>query len=341
MPTLRTHGILFLIMAWITILLHEWVPPYLPDGDELLTEQWNTRTTQTGRIDIENGTITLYSTNAQVDTGLVQYVLPTAPGTILMLSADASSTAVVAGTKPWHQARLLLVQHNGQRARWDLPITAISLTGTRSWENYRAYFTIAPDTRSIRIMAELSHATGTLQLKNIHLVPVLENPNHFWIQACLLASWSILFLLLLGTCLSVSHHTPLVRLALTAAFASIIIGTTLPGKIKNQLSDEVTTQIQAESQSFKAIIPWDLSKVWHVAVFFLLGMALKATMKQPWFAHLFIMILLATGTELAQLFISNRSPLVSDVLIDVAGGFGGQILMTLFIHIRQHQVSIR
>lgn len=341
MPTLKTHGILFLIMTCATLLLHEWIPPYLPDGGELLTGNWSAQTTQAGRIDIEDGTITLHSTDAQVDTGVVQYIAPIAPGTILMLSADARSTAVVAGTRPWHQARLLLVQHNGHRNRWDLPITAISLSGTQPWENHRAYFTVAPDTQHIRVLAELSHATGSLQLKNIHLASVSEHPTYVWIQSGLLISWGLLFLLLLGTCLSISRHTFLMRLTLAFAFASIIIGTTLPSKIKNQISEEVTTQIHAERPAFKALVPWDLSKVWHVVVFFLLGLVLKATMKQPWFIHLLILILLATGTELAQLFISNRSPLVTDSLIDVAGGFGGLILMTLFNRIRQHQKSVR
>ena len=340
MPTLKTHGIFFLIMTCATLLLHEWVPPYLPNGGELLTEDWHARTTQAGRIDIEDGTITLHSTSAQVDTGVVQYIAPVVPDTILMLSADARSTAVVAGTKPWHQARLLLIQHNGQRNRWDLSIAAISLIGTQPWENHRAYFTVAPDTQNIRVMAELSHATGSLQLKNIHLVPVSENPAYFWIQSGLLVSWSILFLLLLGTCLSISGHTFLKRLTLALAFATIVIGTTLPGKIKNQISEEVTAQIHADDQSFKAILPWDLSKVWHVVVFFLLGLTLKATLKQSWFIHLIILILLATGTELAQLFISNRSPLITDSLIDVAGGLGGLMLMTLFLRIKQREKSM-
>ena len=75
-------------------------------------------------------------------------------------------------------------------------------------------------------------------------------------------------------------------------------------------------------------------------LFFLLGLTLKATLKQPWFIHLIILTLLATGTELAQLFISNRSPLITDSLIDVAGGLGGLMLMTLFLRIRQREKSM-
>ncbi|MDE2388178.1 MAG: VanZ family protein, partial [Betaproteobacteria bacterium] len=121
-----------------------------------------------------------------------------------------------------------------------------------------------------------------------------------------------------------------IRLLLVSVFISIIAGITLPGDIKNLVLSDVKIQLDSESELFKAVVPWDLSKVWHFCFFFLFGLILFVTLEKGSTLQGIVMILLLAGsTELAQLYIEGRTPLVSDFFIDTAGGIVGMILTRL------------
>jgi len=253
-----------------------------------------------------------------------------APGTTLLLSADVKSNDVVAGAKPWNQARLLLLQVNGKKEHWDLPSVVVSLTETHDWENYQGIFTVSQETQSIRIIAQLSQTTGSLQINNIQLYPVSETQMFAMARNVMLSTWSAFFLLLIGSCQKKKKNI-LLRLLLFLAFAFIVIGTTLPGTVKNQVSDEVKTQLHAQSEPLKATIPWDMSKIWHFCSFFLFGLILCLMMTQERLSRMiFAILFLAAGTELAQLYIDGRTPLITDFFIDAAGGIIGIILIRIF-----------
>ncbi|UJP07018.1 MAG: VanZ family protein [Nitrosomonas sp.] len=258
------------------------------------------------------------------------------PGTVLLVSADMRCANVMAGIKLWNSARLLLAQNDGKKDRWDLPHAAVALTGTHDWKNYRKAFTIAPGIQNIGLVAQLSQSTGSLQIKNIHVYPVYENPDYKWVRDIILLAWGAYFLLFTGSFLFIDKKNILVRFLLVSAFIAIIAGTTLPGDMKNLVSSEVKTQIDAESESFKTIIPWDLSKVWHLGFFFLFGLILSVMMKTaPILQTVTIILLLAGGTEFVQLYIEGRTALLSDFFIDTAGGVTGMILIRAFISNQQ------
>lgn len=305
-------------------------------GPELLTADWKFRTSESSRVEVTENGLNLFSSDAKTGASALQHLPAAKPGTVLLVSADMRCANVMAGIKPWNSARLLLAQNDGKKDRWDLPHAVIALTGTHDWKNYRKAFTIASGVQSIWLTAQLSQSTGSLQIKNMQVYPVYENPDYKWARDIVLLAWGAYFLLFTGSFLFIGKKNILVRFLLVSAFIAIIAGTTLPGDMKNQVSSEVKTQISAESESFKTTIPWDLSKVWHLGFFFLLGLILSAMMKRESILQtITIILLLAGSTEFAQLYIEGRTPLLSDFFIDAAGGIAGMVLIRAFISNRQ------
>lgn len=315
-----------------TLITHARLEQYVQIGPELQTADWKFRTTESSRVEVTENGLSLFSSDAKTGTSALQQLPMVKPGTVLLVSADMRCANVIAGIKPWNSARLLLAQNDGKKDRWDLPHTAVALTGSHDWKNYRKAFTIAPGIQNIQLTAQLSQSIGSLQIKNMRVYPVYENPDYKWVRDIILLAWGGYFLLFTSSFLFMDKKNILARFLLVSAFIAIIAGTTLPGDMKNQVSNEVKIQIDAESESFKTVIPWDLSKVWHLGFFFLFGLILSAmTKKEPILQTMTIILLLAGGTEIAQLYIEGRTPLVSDFFIDAAGGVTGMILIRAFV----------
>ena len=308
-----------------------WVNRYQQVGPELLTGNWDTWTSSGNRIDITENELTLFSSNPQAIT-VANQVLPVIEhGAVLMFSAEIKCDNVVRGRKPWNLARLILVQNDEKGERWDLMHVVTMLTGTHDWESYQNFFYITPQTQSARVAAELHRATGSLQVRNIQLYAVSETETYLWIRSIMLFSWGAFFLLLVGSCLFAEKKSTLFRVLVASAFISIVIGTSLPGYLKTSVMYQVGTQIDEISPAFTDIVPWDLTKVWHACIFLLLGLALSLLLKKASFIHIVaIILMMAGGTEIVQLYIDGRTPLISDFFIDAAGGIAGILLIRLF-----------
>lgn len=330
MPLFRIHCILFIVLAIATSFLHERIAQYEPIGPDLLTGKWNIQASEGGLVEITENGLILHSSVAHMDVSAYQFVSLPQPGTILKLSAEARSADVLLGQKPWHLAKLMLVQNNGKKDDWDLPHTTVAFSGSHAWANHHNVFTIAPETQQIRVVAQLNQASGFFQLKNIRLHPVSESPAFPVIRNIMLVAWGAFFLLLMGSCFLMREANVVARLLLIPTALSIIIGTTMPGDIKQEVSDEVITQISAESEQLIAHIPWDLSKVWHFGFFFFFGIMLGFVMTRKTFLQMIAVALMVSGgTEFAQFYIDGRTPLIADFFLDASGSILGLILVRL------------
>ena len=332
MPLLKTNIVLFFFLAIATFASLSWVNRYQQIGPDLLTSHWTTTAFGGNRVDISDNEITLFSTNPRAIALAQQSLAEFKNGSVLLFSAEMKSNNVVSGRKPWNRARLILVQNDGKKDRWNLPLTVTTLKGTHDWENYQNFFYITPETQSIRVIAELNQSTGFFQIRNMQLFPVHETKMYWWIKNIILISWSAFFILLIGSCLFAEKRSMIFQILLASAFIAIVIGTSLPGYMKTFLVYEVETQIDEISPTFTDIVPWDLTKVWHACIFFLLGMALSLMMKKvPLTQVMVIIMMMAGGTEIMQLYIDGRTPLISDFFIDSGGGLVGTLLIKPFI----------
>ena len=324
MPLLRTHIVVFVVLTIATFASLIWIDRYQQIGPDVLTSHWGIWAPENNRVDISEDELTLFSANPPIGVSAHQVLAAIEPGTVLLFSAEIKSDHVVRGKKPWNLARVVLVQNDGQKDLWNLPLILAAVTGTQDWTFYQNFFYITPQTHSTRVIAELHQSTGSLQVRNMQLYPVHETETSRWAKNILLFSWGAFFLLLVGSCVFAEKRSMLFRALLACAFISIVIGTSLPGYLKTSVIYEVEAQIDDISPLINQVMPWDLSKLWHACVFLLLGSALALMIKQaPLSQAMTIIIMMAAGTEMMQLFIDGRTPLVSDVFIDTAGGFVG------------------
>ncbi|MCC7091472.1 MAG: VanZ family protein [Nitrosomonas sp.] len=324
MPLLKTHIAVFVVLTIITFASLVWIDRYQQIGPDVLTGHWGIWAPGKNWADASENELALFSTNPQAGVSVQQPLPAIEPGTVLLFSAEVKCDHVVRGKKPWNLARVVLVQNDGQKDLWNLPLILTAVTGTQDWTFYRNFFYITTQTRTARVIAELHQSTGSLQVRNMQLYPVHETEIYLWVKNIILFSWGGFFLLLVGSCLFAEKRSMLFRAILAGAFISIVIGTSLPGYLKTSVIYEVEAQIDDISPVINKVMPWELSKLWHACVFLLLGSALALMIKKAPLSQLMtIIIMMAAGTEMMQLFIDGRSPLVSDVFIDAAGGIVG------------------
>ena len=330
MPLFKTHCFLFILLAVATLVCYHRFDQYQQVGPELLTGNWKFRTTESSWIDITEKGISLFSSDAKTGISVHQDLVLVRPGTVLLVSADVKYENIMADKQSLSVARVILAQNDGKQTHWNLLHTAVALSGSHNWKNYHKTFTIAPRTQKIWLLAQFGQSIGSLQIQNIHVYPVRENEAYQWVRSFILTAWGAYFLLFAGSFLFIGKKNFFIRSLLISIFISIIAGITLPGDIKNQLLSNV--RVLLDSGSFKDAIPWDLSKVWHFCFFFLFGAILCVTMrKESIIQTITIILMLAAGTEFAQLYIEGRTAQLGDFFIDVAGGTFGVILIGSFI----------
>ena len=328
---LITNIFVLIILSVFTLVSHAVVNRYEKSGSDLLTKQWTispSEKIQTRRVNISENFMTLFSGDSKTGINVHQDLSSIEHGTVLKFSADIKCDAVQPGERPWDRARLLLVQNDGKKDRWDLPHAVASLAGTLDWANYHGFFTINTEIEKARVVAQLSQSTGSFELKNIQLYPVSQTKVFTWIRNGILFSWGAFSLLLIGSCFVMGRETIIFRVLLVSSLIAIIIGTTIPGEMRNQVSNEIKTRIDAENNPTGQANPWDLSKVAHFSFFTLFGLILCLMMtKAPGIQVIIIILLLAGGTEMAQLYIDGRSPLFSDFVLDSGGGLFSIVLI--------------
>lgn len=331
--------ILFALLAAVTICCHFFIDQYEKSGPEMLGDNWTMHASESGRAGVEENGLLLFSSDQKKSVSIRQDIQSFEQGSILKLAADMKCENIRPGAKSWNLARLLLVQRDGQKDRWNLPHLVASFTGTREWNRYSQFFTIGPETEKIRIVAQLSRNTGSFWLKNLRLYPVSQTKAYAWIKTGILISWGLFAVFLLGSCFFHGNQKIVVQVMLVIAFIAIIIGTTMPGDMKIRVSSQIVNQIETQihgvtnmfSDRVEPAIASYISKAGHFCFFMLFGLALSIILGRE--AGIVVMIhilLLAGATELAQFYIDGRSPLVWDFVIDASGGLFGIILIKFF-----------
>ncbi|MDA3790932.1 MAG: VanZ family protein [Desulfobacula sp.] len=330
----------FAILAFVTLFCHTFVDRYEKNGAEMLTNNWQSSVSEDGTAKISKNELYLSSKNSAHSAQFQQDIPDFKPGDILMLSADMKYTDIVPGEQPWNLARLLLVQNDGTKNRWDYPHGVASFTGTQDWKRYNNVFTLNEDTKHLRVTAQMSRCTGSFQLKDLQLYPVKQTMVYTWIQLVILFCWAMFAVFLLGTCFG-NGSMVILKVLLVISFVAIIIGTTMPQEMRNQVSQEVSIQLQETSDVFQRGATMDIAKLGHFGFFALFGVLLSLLMKQePLVGVVFHILLLAGGTELAQFFIDGRSPLFADFFIDLAGG-GCGVVFSLLILKKKINLAVR
>lgn len=343
MPLFRFNLLFFTLLSIATLLAHFFIERFQPTGDELLTNQWKTRTSNKSRIDLGEEHIQIFSDDPKIKVSAFQFLPQTLHDQLVLFSAEIRSHDIIEGTKPWHTGRVSIMQKNDDENNPFIPLSITSLIGTNEWKKYQDHFQI-PKESMVLFSIELYRAIGLLEARNVHLYPVEEIQAYTWSKRIILSSWGIFFALLIGSCYFAEQKNIFLQLLLIVFFALIAIGTSMQGDIKDIIFDAIDFQLNNSSSILQSLnlSSMDLSKIGHFIFFLGLGFILAMILRDRKIFDFFaVIVMLACGTELIQIYIDGRTPLFSDVLIDISGGLLGIALAKLFCFKKTNHYRIR
>ncbi|WP_320040567.1 VanZ family protein [uncultured Desulfobacter sp.] len=322
---MKVHFVGFVFLALVTLFCHKWIEQYTAIGPDMLSGQWQVRAQDRYQGMIQNGILSIESQDPLKSISIYQNVAGFKPGMLLRLCADISSEKVTPGLKPWNRARLLLVQNDGKKDRWDFHHSLAVIEGSLKWKRFDDVFTVSLLTEKLQVVAQMSRCTGRFEVKNISLVPVAVNSVYTWTARVVLFIWAVFGLLVMGSFLVRVRDNRALRVLMGLAFAGIIIGTTMPVGLKNQMIKDVKIGAEAVKETVlpldKQELLWKPDKVGHFCFFALFSCVMTLLMNhESVFCIPVYVIMVAAGTEFAQMFIGGRTASLGDFFIDMAGG---------------------
>jgi VanZ family protein len=334
---------LFALAALFTIGSNTLIEKYQNSSRQLLEnplftqglQRWQTKKSPAREMVLQDGTVTLKSQDQEGQIEIFQEVKGQDKDTIFRLEAELQSIDVSAGEKSWNKARLLLLPFIDGKASYKLKHVAASLVGTQSWKRVSEVFQIPKGAQTIRVVAQMSHCSGEFSLRNPTLYRVVENPLYSFSKWLVIPLWAAFFFFLFQPCLRGTGNF-CIKLLLVLTVAAIVVGTTIPGRFKNDLRDDLLQEARSSTTSVQQTVkemmvaehirPFklpkvDITKLAHFFLFALLALLLLLTNPGISVKQLLLnLFLVACSTELIQLYVESRSPLIRDVVIDMAGG---------------------
>ncbi len=345
-------ALLFSLLTLATFCTTAFIEQYQNTGPQILTNadfasdlsKWEFHKGYNDTITVKDGVVSLQSEDPASSVSLYRIIPNTFSGKTLQLRGLLHSKDIVAGEKPYNKARLLLVQYRHERANWKRPHTVIALEGTNDWQDVKAGFTISEDCSEFRIIIQMSRCRGEFFLKDLSLHQIEETILYGWIKWLIRGAW-IFFICFLFLSYLKSDRIIVSKLPVLITVAAILIGTAMPATVKNNIKRAIDYELTPKTKTIHthivlakdnlsqlawlqtAIKQIDITKIAHFALFALLVLILRYN--NPTLSRrrlLFDIFLLACATELNQFFVENRSPLITDVIIDMAGAGTGVLL---------------
>jgi VanZ family protein len=205
------------------------------------------------------------------------------------------------------------------------PHVVVNLEGTQDWKTYRAVFQIPQNAVEVRVSLQIIGATGELAARNLSLHEVQQRSHYDLYWGIGLVLWVFMLGWLSLTLLS-QLRLDFPHLILVFAFLSIVIGVLMPNALKLNMEGEISTifayfsWLNSDVTHFMDKDPTKISDLGHFLLFMLLAMATRwAYPTQNGFYLLSGLICVAATSEVLQFFVEGRLPLITDLLIDVAG----------------------
>ncbi len=335
-------GLCFIL---VVLSVHSQLPRFVVTGPQLLVNNnfsdqltgWQLSGDLPGSVSFSGSEISLLNNQPEESLSFRQQVAWTDRTPFMQLSADLRSTNIIPGSRSWHLGRLVLVRYTREGQWLNLPHYVASLTGTSNWQHYSETFSYNSRAESVQILLQMPYATGALQARNLSLRAAEPNtlyPNGQVLVFCLAGGF--LFYLLRPYLWRRGEIG--LRIGLVLTCSAILVGTLMPAQLKGEVGvrvgvaiSEIETAISSAAETSQVLHAVDTlmprDKVLHFGGFLLLGFFLSGLQCKSSYVMLNV-ILFACTTELLQLFIEGRTPLVSDVLIDVCGGILGLLCLS-------------
>lgn len=317
----------FLFLGLSTVALALLVEQYQVTGEQVIRPgNWETRAKSPAGAQVTAGGVLLRSEIEGAYTAASQTVdLPPGTGTVL-LSAEIRTRDVRKGEKPWESARLLFFQFDQNHKRLKGFHAVAGLDGTSDWQPFERAFHVDSRAADFRVVVELLKCKGEMEARHIRLYPVAVNVQYRIVQNAVLAGWALFFAGFAVVVLRRAERGP--RIFLLVCIVAILFATLIPGDVKALLQQWVAQHLQTAGIGDTAMAGAMLGKAGHFVFFCSLGLLLGwALPGAGWTILVLNLLMLAAGTELAQVYVDGREAMLGDFMVDAAAGFTGLILL--------------
>ncbi len=340
--------VIFFLLSLATLGCVTFITQYSETSQQILKnanfssglEHWQLHKKGSDTVIVQDEELAMHSSDAKTSVSLYQTIPNRFIGKKLRVKALLRSNNIVTGIKPYHRARLLLVQYFGDKADYNLPHQVTAVEGTNNWQMEDEVFNISEDCTALRIVVEMRHCSGDFYLKDLSLYQVEETFLYTQVKWLMRGAW-ILFSFFIFIPYLTNQQLTVAKTLLLVTVAAILVGTTMPAEVKNHLKERIEDQLTIRSNkdvvhhaTTEAYTPskWqqfvdeklDITKFAHFILFaFLILLLRRNNPSRPVRLLLLDILMLACATELSQFFIEHRSPLFTDLLIDMAGAGSG------------------
>ncbi len=246
---------------------------------------------------------------------------------LLQLSGIARTFSIGEGAKEWHEGRLSLVFYDEKGKR--VSINAIPLPRHhRDWREYRKTFEVPSHVASVRVNVNLSKVAGTVQIKEIHLVPVTQKAEAQFIKLLGLLAWVVMMIWLMSSYARHFWHRSKVGVLLVAA---LMVGAIVSGDVKLQLMNQLPELVY----SITPALTLDKDVFAHFLFFFIAALIMVGGSRhKAWWQVVIDLVLLGLFIECAQVFVDGRTADFMDLWVDVVGIVVGGIVAWFWLLVR-------
>ena len=249
---------------------------------------------------------------------------------LVRLSGFAQTQDIKKGKKAWHQGRFALVLYNENgksRVTHALPLP----WGDSKWAYYKDVFEIPPEVHKIRVNINILQVTGTVQVKQVSLVPVTLKAEAIYVKSLGFVLWLLMILWLMwGYIVCLWKHSKMGLLFISA----LMVGAMVSGGIKAQL----TSQLPILSYPITSFIVLDWDMLGHFTLFLVAAFWFVCFFdRKRWWQVVIDLMLLGLFIECLQLFVVGRTADLMDLWVDFSGVLMGIVLAMLWLKIRPKQ----
>jgi VanZ family protein len=333
------------MLVILTLITHQFISRYEISDEALLVNGsfdaglsgWTLEKSDRELVSVSDGEIHIHAAVAGQNPKLWQNIDFSRVGQFVYLGAWVKAEHIVAGEKTWNRGRIIFQQLRDVKPNYSIPHVLAALDGTRGWQYYESIFPIHSESDGALVMIQMSNATGVLSCKNMTLAKASVNPYYKIARSVVLSCWICMFVILFYPHFINNQKAVSGRLITLFLLAAILTGTMMSGTTKSsiisliaheensmveKLIDESMPGAELEPVGPRIDYEWiiDITKSAHFFLFALLSLALlwSSTSENIWYVIMAV-IILACGTELAQLFVEGRSALTKDIALDLTG----------------------
>ncbi len=243
---------------------------------------------------------------------------------LLQLSGVARTFSLGQGDKAWHQGRFSLVFYDEKGKR--VSINAVPLPShNKQWREYRKVFEVPKQVASVRVNVNILQVKGTVQVKEMHLVPVELKPEAKILQILGLLIWiGMMVWLLFGYAQYVWTKSKMTMLLVLV----LMFGAIMSGDMKLQLMNQLPELLFSITPSFVV----DRDVLAHFLFFFVAALVMIGVFhSKRWWQVVIDLILLGLFIECAQVFVEGRVAEFMDLVVDISGIMAGGVIAGLLI----------